>query len=154
VRLASITLLAIAFSLSFSQDAAADTAGNVRIAKRVLLENMAQARFERLDEIYAPGFVAHGASANYNLEQDTAATRSWREAMPDLKVTVERTVAERDLVAVHWKVVGTNTVAAGGMPGKGDRVGIEGMTFFRFASGRIIEEWSVVDVATLRKELT
>jgi steroid delta-isomerase-like uncharacterized protein len=73
--------------------------------------------------------------------------------MPNLKVTVERTVAERDLVAVHWKVVGTNTVAAGGLPGKGDRVGIEGMTFFRFSAGRIVEEWSIVDVATLRKQL-
>jgi hypothetical protein len=27
-----------------------------------------------------------------------------RAAMPDLKVTVERTVADKDLVAVHWKV--------------------------------------------------
>jgi predicted ester cyclase len=40
------------------------------------------------------------------------------------------------------------------MPGKGDRIGIEGMTFFRFATGRIVEEWSVIDVATLRKQLS
>jgi len=45
-------------------------------------------------------------------------------------VTVERTVAGKDLVAVHWKAVGTNTVVAGGMPGNGARIGIEGMTFF------------------------
>jgi predicted ester cyclase len=38
------------------------------------------------------------------------------------------------------------------MPGKGERLGVEGMTMFRFAAGRIVEEWSVVDVATLRKE--
>ena len=74
--------------------------------------------------------------------------------MPDLKVTVERTLADQDLVAVHWKVVGTNTVAAGGMPGNGARVGIEGMSFFRFSSGRIVEEWTIVDIATLRKQLS
>lgn len=134
-------------------DARAGTADNVRTAKRVFLETMAEGRFDGLREIYGPNFVAHGASADYSLEQDSAATASWRAAMPDLKVTVERTVADSDLVAVHWRVVGTNTVAAGGMPGKGDRIGIEGMTFFRFSGGRIVEEWSVIDVATLRKQL-
>ena len=74
--------------------------------------------------------------------------------MPDLKVTVERTVAGKDLVAVHWKAVGTNTVVAGGMPGNGARIGIEGMTFFRFSSGRIVEAWTIVDIATLRKQLS
>jgi steroid delta-isomerase-like uncharacterized protein len=152
-RLTVIAVLTLALCLAVGPRAAAGSADNVRLARRVFLENMAQGRFERLNEIYAPGFVAHGASANYTLEQDTAATRSWREAMPDLKVTVERTVAGPDMVAVHWNAVGTNTVTAGGMPGKGDRVGIEGMTFFRFVAGRIAEAWSVVDIATLRKQL-
>jgi len=126
----------------------------VRTARRVFLETMAEGRFDRLDEIYGPNFVAHGASADYSLEQDSAATKSWRAAMPDLKVTVERTVAGKDLVAVHWKAVGTNTVVAGGMPGDGARIGVEGMSFFRFSSGRIVEAWTIVDIATLRKQLS
>jgi predicted ester cyclase len=51
-------------------------------------------------------------------------------------------------------VIGTNTVAAGGMPGNGARIGIEGMSFFRFSSGRIVEEWTIVDIATLRQQLS
>lgn len=154
MRLVSITLLTMALCVSICPGARADIPDNVRTAKRVFLENMAAGRFERLEEIYGRNFVAHGASADYTLEQDSAATKSWRAAMPDLKVTVERTVADKDLVAVHWKVVGTNTVAAGGMPGNGARIGIEGMTFFRFSSGRIVEEWTIVDIATLRKQLS
>ena len=154
MRLVSIVLLTMALSVSLCPRARADIPDNVRTAKRVFLESMAEGRFDRLDEIYGPDFVAHGASVNYTLEQDSAATKSWRAAMPDLKVTVERTVANQDLVAVHWKVVGTNTVAAGGMPGDGARIGIEGMSFFRFASGRIVEEWTIIDIATLRKQLS
>jgi steroid delta-isomerase-like uncharacterized protein len=154
MRLVSIAVLTMGLCVSICPRARADIQDNVRTAKRVFLENMAEGRFDRLDEIYGPDFVAHGASANYTLEQDNAATKSWRTAMPDLKVTVERTVADQDLVAVHWMVVGTNTVAAGGMPGKGARIGIEGMSFFRFSSGRIVEAWTVVDVATLRKQLS
>ncbi len=136
-----------------SPAAQAGSPDNVRTAKRVFLELMAQGRLARPEETYAPDYIAHAASFNYTLERDTASTRSWHEAMPDLQVTVERTVADRELVAVHWRAVGTNTVAAGGMPGKGARLGIEGMTFFRFSAGRIAEAWSVVDIATLRRQL-
>lgn len=146
-------LIAALLSVGLCPSADAGTADNVRTAKRVFLESMADGRFDRLSEIYAPNFVAHGASRDYTLEQDTADVRAWRSAMPDLRVSVERTVAAGELVAVHWKIQGTNTVAAGGMPGKGDRIGVEGMTFFRFSAGRIVEEWSVLDVAELRKQL-
>ena len=131
--------------------ASAGGAENVQLARRVLLECLAQGRCEPLEGLYAAGFIAHGASANYSLEQDMAATRSWHAAMPDLAVSIARTVADKDMVAVHWKAVGINTVAAGGLPGNGERMGIEGMTMFRFTGGRIAEEWSVLDVATLRR---
>jgi predicted ester cyclase len=153
MRFAFMLLTSLTLSASPCQTAHAGTADNVRIAKRVFLENLANGRFERLDEMYAPNFVAHGASVNHTLAQDTAATKSWHDAIPDLKVTVERTVADRDMVAVHWMAIGINTVAVGEMPGKGARIGIEGMTFFRFSAGRIVEEWSVVDIATLRNQL-
>ncbi|HEY7963520.1 MAG: ester cyclase [Steroidobacterales bacterium] len=122
-----------------------------QLARRVLLECLGQGRCEALEGRYAADFIAHGASANYTLAQDTAATRSWRAAMPDLAVSIERSMVDKDMVAVHWKAAGTNTVAAGGLSGNGERMGIEGMTMFRFAGGRIAEEWSVLDVATLRR---
>ncbi len=131
----------------------ANADANVRIAKRVFLEAMGQGNFDEVDGVYAREFVAHAAGRDYTLQDNTAAEKSWRVALPDLQVTVERTVANRDLVAVHWKAVGTNTVAAGGLPGDGKKLSIEGMTFFRFASAHIVEEWSIVDVATFRKQL-
>jgi predicted ester cyclase len=152
VRSAPIALLALVLVLH-ARTAPASDQDQVRVARRALTECLGLGHCDSLDRLYAPGFTAHGASATYTLEQDIAATRSWREAMPDLELTIERTVAARDMVAVHWKAVGTNTVAVGELPGKGDRMGIEGMTFFRFAGGRIIEEWSVLDVAALRKFL-
>ena len=147
-----LRVLAVSIVLA-PASAAAGSADDERTARRVFFEILEQGRPEPAGEIYGPGFIAHGASATYTLEQDLASTLSWRSAMPDLKVRVERTVADGDLVAVHWTAEGTNTVSAGGLPGKGDRMGLEGMTFFRFAAGRIVEEWSVVDVATLRRQL-
>jgi steroid delta-isomerase-like uncharacterized protein len=134
--------------------AAAHEPPNVTAAKRVFLEKMGQGRFDRLDEIYGPGFVAHSATRDYTLDEDNESGRQWRAAFPDLKVEVLRTVAEKDLVAVHWRGGGTNTVAAAGMPGKGARASVEGMTFFRFVDGRIVEEWSLIDMASLARQLS
>src|SRR4029077_10603713 len=145
MSLVSIAVLTMALAVSICPAARADTPDNVRTARRVFLETMAEGRFDRLLEIYGPNFVAHGSSADYTLEQDSAATKSWRAAMPDLKVTVERTVAGKDLVAVHWQVSGADNGAAGRMPGNDTRDDIEKMGFFRSASGQIVEAWTIVD---------
>jgi steroid delta-isomerase-like uncharacterized protein len=149
------TLLAVVIVCSSVSGCAMnpDLDANTHTAKRVFFEKMGEGRFDKLDEIYGPGFVAHGASRDYTLEQDNASGKTWRTAFPDLKVMVERTAASDDLVAVHWRATGTNTVAAGGMPGKGAKANLEGMTFFRFVDGRIVEEWSVLDMLRLREQL-
>src|SRR3984885_6464409 len=131
------TLLMIVLAVAPCAPAPAGTADNVRTARRYFLENMAGGRFEHTDAMFAPDFIAHGASANYTLPQDLESTSSWRIAMPDLKVTVERTVADKDMVAVHWRASGVNTVALGELPGKGGRRPNGRMTMCPLAAGRI-----------------
>jgi len=154
MRFVPVLLIAAMLSISACPAGHAGIQDNVRTATRVFLEKMGEGRFDRLDEIYAPSFVAHGASRDYDLEQDNQSARSWRTALPDLQVAVQRTVANKDFVAVHWRATGTNSVAAEGMPGNGAKLSVEGMTFFRFLSGRIIEEWSVIDIAEMRRQLS
>ena len=122
-------------------------------ASRVLLEKMGQGKFEISDEIYGAGFVAHGFGRDYSLDEDNASGRALRAAFPDLKVAVERTVAEDDLVAVHWSSSGTNSVKTESFPGNGKTVAIDGMTFFRFKDGRIVEEWTTYDNLSLMQQL-
>jgi steroid delta-isomerase-like uncharacterized protein len=126
---------------------------NVVIAKRVFLEKMGAGRFDKLDEMYGESFIAHGPTRDYTLDEDNRSGKEWRKAFPDLVVAVKRTVADADLVAVHWNAKGTNSVAAAGLPGKGGRADVDGMTFFRFEKGKIVEEWSIVDLASLMQQL-
>ena len=130
-----------------------DPQANTATASRVLLEKMGQGRFEISDEIYGPGFVAHGFGRDYSLAEDNASGRQIRAAFPDLKVLVVRTVASGDFVAVHWQSEGTNTVKAGPFPGTGKRVVVDGMTFFRFAGGQIVEEWTTYDNLVIMQQL-
>lgn len=54
------------------------------------------------------------------------------------------TAADGDLVAAHWRASGTNSVAAAGLPGKGGRADVD---------GRIAEEWSVIDIAAMLRQV-
>lgn len=140
-------------TLCCSLTAVGSEAENVVTAKRVFLEKMGEGRFDKLDEIYGEGFVAHGATGDYTLAEDNESGKEWRKAVPDLRVTVKRTVADGDFVAVHWNAKGTNSVAAAGLPGNGGKADIDGMTFFRFQGGKIVEEWSIIDIASMRRQL-
>ena len=133
--------------------ALAGPAENKAVASRVLLEKMGQGRFDIQPELYGPGFVAHGFGRNYTLAEDEASARQLRAAFPDLVVKVDRIIAEGDMVALHWSSSGTNTVAVPGFPGQGKRATVDGMSFFRFADGKIVEEWSTYDNLTILKQL-
>lgn len=133
--------------------APAGTDANKATAARVLLEKMGQGRFDISDEIYGPGFVAHGFGRDYSLDEDNASGRMLRQAFPDLKVRVDRMVAEGDMVAVHWQSSGTNSIKVGSFPGTGRTVSVDGMTFFRFKDGRIVEEWTTYDNLAMIRQL-
>jgi steroid delta-isomerase-like uncharacterized protein len=152
MRLPVLAAIAVVLLLAH-MPSEADDAHNLKVAERVFLEKMGQGRFDETTGIYGPGFVAHGSSGSYTLEEDNESGRAWRRAFPDLSVSIERTVASNDMIAVHWRAKGTNTAVAAGMPGRGDKADVQGMTFFRFAKGLIVEEWSLIDVATLMTQM-
>lgn len=118
---------------------------NKAIARRVLEEILNQGKFQVADEIYAKDFVNHGLHRNADLQEDQAAARWEKKHLPDLKITAELMVAERDLVTVMWTLRGTNSVPIGSLPATG--VGIEerGITVWRIVDGKIRDEWTTFD---------
>ena len=145
-------IMCAGLALAFAGPAAADTP-NQRTAAHVFLVKMGEGDFSGLERIYAPGFRVHSGGKSFTLEEDNASGQALRAAAPDMRVTVERMAGDADLVAVHWRAAGTNTVASAGMPGTGKPFDVEGMTFFRFHHGRIVEEWSVTDWLRLTRQL-
>jgi steroid delta-isomerase-like uncharacterized protein len=119
---------------------------NKGMARSFFEEVLDKGRFDRYAESHAKDFVAHGRDHNATLEEDIAAAKEERQALPDMRVRVNQILAERDLVAVYWTASGTNTQAGMGFPATGKKIKISGMTLFRFKAGLICEEWSVWDM--------
>ena len=74
-------------------------------------------------------------------------------ALPDLRATLEDLVAEGDRVAVRWTVEGTHRGALFGIPPTGTRVRFRGLSIYRFAGGKIAEQWEGWDRLDLLQQL-
>jgi hypothetical protein len=104
-------------------------------------------------EIHASDFVAHAGARTATLAEDLASAKEWRQAFPDAICTVSKLVAEEDLVAASWTCQGANTGVGHGLPATGKAVAVSGITIFRLKDGRLAEEWGVIDMWGLLKQL-
>lgn len=131
-----------------SLNAMAETAEERKaVARRVFDEMFTQGKFEVANEVYAPDFVNHGATRDYTLAEDQAAARGWKSAAPDLKMNVDKILADGEFVTVLWTGQGTNSGTGNGLPATGKRLSARGITIWRISGGKIREEWSAFDEA-------
>jgi steroid delta-isomerase-like uncharacterized protein len=144
VALAFATTLALVVSLSGAARAEPTLEErNKAVAMRVFEENFNQGRFAVADEIYAPDFKNHGLHRDADLAEDQDAVHAEKLAFPDLRMTVEKLVAEGDLVTAVWTFRGTHTHDGyGGLPATGARIEMRGITVWRIVDGRIHDEWT------------
>jgi len=153
MRRLALLLLVVTFAW-FAPGMAKDLeAQNKAVARSFFEDVLDTGKLEDYSKSHAPDFVAHAEGRLASLEEDIAAAREQRKAMPDMRVKVNHIVAEGDLVSVYWTASGTNTAAGWGVPATGKSVSVSGMTLFRFVRGLIQEEWSVFNEYSIMKQL-
>src|SRR5215475_329763 len=148
MRLDIATLLAFSALTSFAaaQSSPTTEARNKAIATRVFEEIFNQGRFEVAGEIYSADFMNHGYRRVVDLKTDQDAVHAEKHAFPDLRMQVERLIAEGDFVTALWTFRGTHTAGGyGGLPATGTPVEMRGITIWRIVDGKIREEWSCFD---------
>jgi len=74
-------------------------------------------------------------------------------AFPDLKVTVNQLVAERDLVVGHMTTEGTQAGELMGIPASGKKISITEMHMVRIANGKAVEHWGLANAMAMMQQL-
>jgi steroid delta-isomerase-like uncharacterized protein len=152
MRKSSFLLLLLAICVPVKGQQTRVQERNKQVARSFFEEVLGQGHLDKYAESHAKDFVAHGENHEYTLEEDMAAAKEERKALPDMTVKVNQILAEQDLVAVYWTSSGTNTQAGMGFPATGKKIKIDGMTLFRFKAGKICEEWSVWDMLSVMRQ--
>jgi steroid delta-isomerase-like uncharacterized protein len=74
-------------------------------------------------------------------------------AFPDLHLTVEDLIGEDDKVVARIVVTGTHLGDYMGVAPTGKSIAYDEIFIFRFANGRVVETWGVVDIYSQMKQL-
>jgi steroid delta-isomerase-like uncharacterized protein len=109
---------------------------------------------DAIDRLLAADGVAHGLpGADLKGPTDFKPFfRNFREAFPDIRIEVARTVTEGNMVAAHCRVTGTHK---GHTMGKatGNRMEFWGMCIAHVRNGQIVEGWNSFDFLALYQQL-
>ncbi len=102
---------------------------------------------------YASDCIMHATEGDRSLEEDIKYSVPFFTAIPDLRATVEDMVAEGDKVVTRWTMHGTHERPILGIPATGKQATVKGVTIKRIASGKVVEEWALIDMLGLMQQL-
>jgi steroid delta-isomerase-like uncharacterized protein len=102
-----------------------------------------QRRFEVLDELFSADLVGRVRQTSV----------PFLLAFPDWHGTVDDIIVEGDKVVNRWTGHGTHQADLMGLPATGKTVTLNGITIFRVAHGKVVEEWTQADQFSLMQQL-
>jgi steroid delta-isomerase-like uncharacterized protein len=128
---------------------------NIQLARRWFEEIWDQRRFETIYELSLPESISHMEHGEVSSRGDFQAFQSrFLKAFPDLRVTIEDTIAEGENVVVRWFFSATHGGDALGCRATGKTVKMRGMTWLRFRDGKLVESWYCWNLGALMQYLT
>ena len=130
------------------------SAENKALARRWFEEVWNNGRVSAIDEMLAPRGVVHGLGPDTRGPEGFKPFHAaYRNAFPDVRITVDEVIAEGDLVAVRWSATGTYRGASLGATASGRAVRFGGMGFIRVQGGSVIEAWNTFDQLGMFQQL-
>ncbi len=112
-------------------------------------------RVQSIDELLAADGVVHGLGDGRLTGPAAfkAFHAGYRDAFPDVVITIEDVVAEGDTVAFRWSATGTHRGNGLGIPATQRTVRFSGMGFGRVRNGQLVEGWNNFDQLGLLQQL-
>jgi steroid delta-isomerase-like uncharacterized protein len=131
---------------------------NKTLVKRWFEEVWNKGRAEAIEEMFATEGIAHGLSddeANpvQGPENFRAFHSTFREAFPNMIITVEDMIAEGDKVVARCSVRGKHTGNSLGIAATQSPVDFTGIAIVRIEDGKIVEAWNNFDFMKMYRQL-
>jgi predicted ester cyclase len=114
-----------------------------KVPVRALYEEMfTRGRYELLDQHFAKNCPVHFGNRTIRLQEAVVEGKGWREAAPDLAMSIDQISVSGDMVKVEWSATATHTGHGHGLKPTGRRVALRSTSRFRVVNGKIVEAWN------------
>jgi steroid delta-isomerase-like uncharacterized protein len=128
---------------------------NKRLVRRLYDELFFKWNFAVVDELISPDFIGHEMPPG--MPRGPEGIRQFyggiRAGLPDVRLTVEDMIGERDKVVVRWRARATHRGVFLGVPATGKAVSFTGVAIYRLSKGKVVERWVEVDLLGLSQQL-
>jgi steroid delta-isomerase-like uncharacterized protein len=116
-------------------------------AQKQFGEGVNSGNLDVFNEVMADGVVDHDPAPDQSSGPQGFINffEQMRVAFPDLKITVEKMVADDNNVALAYIVTGTHQGDFMGFPATNRQIKARGVQIARFESGQIVERWGSSD---------
>lgn len=127
---------------------------NIAATQR-LGEAVNSGNLEVLREVFAPSVIDRDPASDQEPgpEGFIHFFTSFRDAFPDLNISVEQLVADEDNVAIAYTITGTHQGDFLGIPATGRPIKARGLQIARFQNGQIVERWGSSDQLGILQQL-
>ncbi len=114
------------------------TEQNKAVVRRFMTEVLTGRNVGLADELLAPNYV------NRLMGMDLAGFKAMGaglgKALTGIRIEIENLVAEGDAVVARWKMEAIHTGSLMGESPTGKKISARGLTFYRLANGKIVED--------------
>jgi steroid delta-isomerase-like uncharacterized protein len=129
---------------------------NKAIVRRLYEEVWNKRKLEVVDELISPSHalqdpVVSGSQAGPELYKRRVVELT--TGFPDLRFSIEDTIAEREKFVVSWIISGTHTGEFMGIPATGRKISVEGITIHYIKNGKILDSYVRWDALGLMRQL-
>jgi steroid delta-isomerase-like uncharacterized protein len=115
-----------------------------------------QRAFDAANEVFAPGAIIYESGVALPGAGPAAVEELIGEicaAFPDIRTTIDDIIAAEDKVVLRWSSRGTHLAAMQGIAPTNRKVVANGIAIYRFADGKVVEEWMNTDQLGILKQL-
>jgi len=129
---------------------------NKAIVRRLFAELWNNGNLSVADEIFAPTYTHHDPSTpDFGKGPDSEKRRAslYRNAFPDIHLTIEDVIAEGETVMTRWSCRGTHKGDLNGMAPTGKHITLSGVTIARVSNGKIVEGYVNWDALGMMQQL-
>jgi len=129
---------------------------NKALIRRFIEEGLNKRNAALIDEVYAADYVGHDPERPAprqvaDLKQGMAGLLGL--VFPDAQYSIERLIAEGDLVVWHWTFRATHQGELMGIPATGKPITFGGVNIFRLVNGQVVEDWVYRDTVGMLRQL-
>lgn len=132
------------------------TEQNKMNARRIVEEGWNKHNPKVLDELFSNDAILHNPqdpTVGKGPQGAKTSLQTYLTAFPDVKLTIEKEIADGEYVVQHLRAIGTNTGPFNGMPATGKKANTTGVMTTKFDNGKIVEVWSFFDNLGLMQQL-